>query len=498
MMRSIPSRRPSSASPRPVAPSATLALTLALALAGCTMGPNYQRPPVEAPAQWARSYQPGEVTLASAWWKSFGDPALDDLVRQALSGNRDLRIAVARIEQFDARVQASRAANLPQVDGNASRQRATLSQERPVPLPDKVAPTNNEYVGGYSASWEIDLWGRVKRSNEAALADLLASQENREAVVLTLVSDVVAGYLTLLQLDRQIELMRQRVANREAVWKLLEGKAAGGAIAGVQVAIARSVYEEARAEIPLKDYEIAQLEHQLCFLIGRAPGRIERGRRFEALAIPGIPSGMPSGVLAQRPDIRRAEQELVAANARIGVAKAAYFPTISLTGGAGYASTELRNLGHLTSNFWSFGPVITGTLFDGGRIAGNVREAEAKQRELVETYQRAIQAAFREINDALAKHQLLGERITLQGYQQAAAAEAVALAQKRHDGGYTSYQEVLDTEALSLQAQITGVQARGNQLDALIAVFRTMGGGWTGQADALAAAAPREQTGTKP
>jgi len=461
--------------------------TAALLSSACTLGPNYQRPPVDMAPQWRSTYAPGEVTLSSAWWRSFGDPALDELVRTALDENKDLRIAVARIAQFDARLQISEAAKYPQVNADGSRQRITLSQQRPVPLPDKVAPTNNQYELGYSASWEIDLWGRVRRSNEAALAELLAVKENREAVVLTLVTDVVATYLSLLQLDQQLVLMRERVANRESLWRLLENKAAGGAIAAVLVSVAQAAYEEARAELPLKEYEIAQLENQLSVLVGSNPERIRRGQRFDALKLPGIPAGLPSDLLQQRPDIRRAEQDLIAANARIGVAKAQYFPTLSLTGGAGYASTELRNFGQLTSNFWSYGPLIAGAIFDGGRIAGGVREAEARQQELVFAYQRAIQAAFREVNDALAKHRLLGDRITVQMAQIAATREAARQARKRYDGGYTSYQEVLDTEALVLQSQIMQLSARGTQLDALIAVFRTMGGGWTAQAEALAA-----------
>ncbi|WP_395699582.1 efflux transporter outer membrane subunit [Aquabacterium sp.] len=475
---------------RPVAPS--LLLAALLGLSACTMGPNYQRPDVDVAPQWRSAYTPGTVTLSSAWWRSFGDPALDELVRSALDDNKDLRMAVARIEQYEARLQISQSARYPQVDANGSRQRITMSQQRPVPLPANVAPTNNQYELGYGASWEIDLWGRVKRSNEAALAELLAVKENREAVVLSLVSELVASYLNLLQLDRQLELMKARVANREAVWKLLEGKAAGGAIAALQVAQAKAVFEEARAELPLKEYEIALAENNLNFLAGRNPGPIARGRRFEQLQVTGIPAGLPSELLQQRPDIRRAEQDLIAANARIGVAKAAYFPTLSLTGGAGYASTELRNFGQLTSNFWNYGPQIAATLFDGGRIAGNVREAEARQRELVIAYQRAIQAAFREVDDALARHKLLGDRIGVQQLQIAATQEAARLARNRYEGGYSSYQEVLDAEALVLQSQISNVNAQGNQLDALIAVFRTMGGGWTSQAESLAAGAPRQ------
>lgn len=477
--------------PRPPLLRSRLALltaAAALLTSACTLGPNYQRPTVEVAPAWRASYTPGEVKLSSAWWTSFGDATLDALVREALAGNQDLRIAVARIEQYQARVQVAQAARYPQVVAEGSRQRITLSQERPVPLPANVAPTNNQYEAGYGASWELDLWGRVRRSNEAALAELLASQENREAVVLTLVSDVVAAYLNLLQLDRQLVLMRERVSKREQIWRLLEAKAAGGAIAGVQVATARAQYEEARAEIPLKEYEIVQAEHLLSFLAGRSPGPIARGQPLDALKVPGIPAGLPSDLLQQRPDIRRAEQDLVAANARIGVAKAAWFPTLSLTGGAGYASTELRNFGQLTSNFWYFGPQLAATLFDGGRIAGNVREAEAKQRELVLAYQRAIQAAFRDVDDALAKHRLLGERVSLQQQQIAATEEAARIARRRFDGGYTGYQDVLEMEVLVLQSQITQWSARGNQLEALVALFRSMGGGWTAQAESLAGA----------
>lgn len=464
------------------------------ALSGCTLGPDYLRPEVDRPAQWHEPYVPGATTRVDAWWRLFGDDALDALVREALAGNLDLRLALARIEQYQARVQIANAAKYPLVDGATARQRLTMSQDKPVPLPSTIAPTNNQYDLSYAASWELDLWGRVRRSNEAALAELLARREEREAVVLTLVTDVVTGYLTLLQLDQQIDLLRREITNREAYWKAQQAKAEGGAIAWVQVETAKSVYEEKQAELPLKQHEVALLEHQLSFLSGRAPGPIRRGRAFEALAIPAIPAGLPSEILEQRPDIRRAEQDLVAANARIGVAKAAYFPTLSLTVGAGYASTHLSNLTELNANLWNFGLQATGNLFDAGRISALVTETEARRQELVEAYRRAIQAAFREVNDALAKHRLLGDRIEAQRRQIAAAREAQAMAQRRYDNGYSSYLEVLDAERRVLQSEISHTQARGNQLEALVAVLRSMGGGWTGQAEQLAglpaAAAP--------
>ncbi|NUP85631.1 MAG: efflux transporter outer membrane subunit [Burkholderiaceae bacterium] len=460
-------------------------LTLA-ALAGCAQGPDYRRPDVDAPTQWRETYAPGAVTRVDAWWRLFGDEALDALVRETLAGNADLRIALARIEQYEARVQVAKASRYPQVDGIAARQRLTMSQEKPVPLPSTIAPTNNQYEAGYVASWELDLWGRVRRSNEAALADLLARREEREAVVLTLVTEVVTGYLTLLQLDQQIALLQREIANREAAWKSQRAKAEGGAISWVQVETAKSVYEEKRSELPLKQHEVAVLEHQLSYLAGRAPAAIRRGRSFDALVVPGIPAGLPSEILEQRPDIRRAEQDLVAANARIGVARAAYFPTISLTGAAGYASTRLSNLTELTANFWSYGIQAAGNLFDGGRISAQVAETEARRKELVETYRRSIQAAFREVNDALAKHRLLGDRMQAQRLQLAAAREAEVLARRRYDNGYSSYLEVLDAEKRVLQSEITHTQSRANQLDALVAVFRAMGGGWTGRAEQLA------------
>ncbi len=492
----------------------TLAAIAALTgLAGCTLGPDYQRPTVTVPAQYgvaptSAAAAPAPATTAAAtspllaasdtllrnppavargpaqalegaWWKALGDPALDRLVDTALQQNQDLRIAAARIQQFDAYLQISRADGGPRVDADLSRTRDTLSENRQVPLVVGAEPVDNSYIVGLRASWELDLWGRVARGNEAALAELAASEEARVALTQSLVSEVVAAYLRLLSLDQELALLRDTLDSHRATLRLTQAKFEGGGSSELPVVHALSELQHRLPELPAKEAELAAQEFRLNLLVGSPPGPVARSGVLAKLALPAVPAGLPADLLRQRPDVRRAEQDLVAANARIGVAKAGYLPTISLTASNGFASNELSTLSLLTSNFGSFGVNLLGPLFNSGRTAGLVREAEALQQQAAEAYVKAVQTAVIEVEDALVRHQKAGQQRALRELQLQTLATQRSLALRRFEGGAAPYFDVLVAERGQLAGEQLLNQALREQATALVAIHKAMGGGWS-------------------
>ncbi|WP_022979350.1 efflux transporter outer membrane subunit, partial [Ideonella sp. B508-1] len=353
-----------------------LLVLLTGALAGCAMGPDYQRPEVVVPKVW-RTPAPAAAPVADlanlAWWESFGDAQLNTLVKQALQNNLDIRIAAARVRQYAARADLTKAQELPEVALNGSSTRDKLSEERQVPLSWRTPVNSAAYELQAQVSWELDLWGRVQRSNEASLADLAATDEDRRAIALTVVANVVSGYVQLLALDRELALLQQDVANRQEVIRLAEARQQGGAGTLLQVMQARAALEETAAAVPAKEREIAAAENGLAILLGTDPAAIPRSTALDTLKPPPVPQGLPSAVLEQRPDVRMAEANLRAANARIGVAKAEFFPTISLTGLFGYASTDLSRFITEKALFGSVGTQLVAKVFDGGRNDATVR-----------------------------------------------------------------------------------------------------------------------------
>jgi len=483
-----------------------LALILTSVLSGCAaIGPDYQRPSVAVPATWKASSPEPAASAAvavrplaaapagvdeeppagsaemvnTAWWSAFGDPQLDALIRTALDENKDLLIAAYRIDRFDAQLQVTKSAGQPQVTAGVQRSRDTLSQNRQVPLAAGVQPVGNNYEVSGSIGWELDLWGRIRRANEAAIADLMATEESRRALVLSLVSEVATTYVRLLGLDRDLDILRRTADSRRETLELLRKKQAGGGASELPVLQARSDVEDALADVLVKESEIALLENALSGLIGRSPQTIVRGKTIDLLTLPQIPGGLPADLLAQRPDVRKAEQELVAANARIGVAKAQYLPNIALTAQSGYASADLSNLAQLSSNFGSFGVTILGPIFTSGRIAGQVREAQALQHEKATAFLLSVQNALREVEDALVSRRKTFQRSGVRERQIAALREQRDSARKRYEGGRSSYLDVLDAERSLLQGELQQNQTRRDQHLALIAVYKAMGGGWT-------------------
>lgn len=455
-------------------PVAVAIIAFACLCSGCVLGPDYVRPSVDVPRDYRfadGNTNPQMPLDVPAWWSSFGDTELDALVQEGLVANHDLRIATSRVEEFSARAVASGAQGLPQVGygADAARQRTN---------PGAIAET---HVALLSASWELDLWGRIRRENEAAQANLLATEEARQGVALTLVSAVVSGYITLLDLDQRLEIAQATRDGRKDSVEVFQMRLDGGAVSDFEMMQVTAEYETAVAAIPDLQQAIAQQEHALSVLVGRNPGPIRRGARLQDLVAPIVPAGLPSELIARRPDILQSEQQLVAANAMVGAARALYFPTLGLTASGGSISNELDDLFTGPTRSWSFAGQLLGPLFAGGAIdAANV-QAEARREQALQDYQKTIQEAFRDVEDALAAVQAKRELYQSLERRVAALTQGVALARERYDNGYADYLEVLDTERSLFSAELAFTTARGDGYRALVDLYKALGGDWIGQ-----------------
>ncbi|MFT3897465.1 MAG: efflux transporter outer membrane subunit [Thermomonas sp.] len=467
---------------------ALLACALATALTGCvTLGPDYQRPDVALPQAWRSELPNAKDVVNTEWWKGLGDPALDALISEAIDANKDLQLATLRVEEFDAKLQVTRADGRPQVGYSASAQRKRFSEELPRPLsPERNftppyytvgTPYQNSFELGGTFSWELDLWGRVRRAKEAAGADVMASEDARRAMMLTVVTSVATSYVQLLALDHQLELARQAEKNRNDVLGLVQKKYEGGAASQLDVAKARAALYDVSGAVPELEREVAQLENATSLLLGRNPGPVKRGSLL-ALKLPPVPAGIPSDILERRPDVLQAEQNLVSANAKIGVAKAEYFPTISLTGLLGLGSTQVDTLLQRSAMTDSISAGVLGTIFSGGRIKGDILASEAVQKQMLVKYQQTIQTALREVEDALVFNAKAGEIATAGTQQLAALRDAVRLSEARYDGGQSSFIEVLDAQQDLYDAQDKQVGRDRDTYLALISIYKAMGGGW--------------------
>ncbi len=446
---------------------------LALMASGCMVGPDYVRPPVDAPAAWRLNEQDARYLANTAWWEQFGDPVLNDLVATALRENKDLLIASARVDEFAGKYGFVRSGLFPQVGAGYE-----ASRQRNIPSGAVDPSTYNSYSAVLNASWEIDIWGRIRRQTEAANAQLLASEEGRQGVILSLVGSVAGAYINLRNLDRQLEIAKATAKSRGESYELFKLRFEGGVISVLELSQNKSQYEEALATIPPLEKAIAQQENGLSVLLGRNPGPIVRGKDIDQLALPVIPAGLPSELLERRPDIRRAEQDLIAANALIGAARAAYFPTISLTGLFGYASPSFSNLFNSENKVWQYSAPITMPIFTAGAIAGQVQAAEAVQQQALFGYQKAIQEAFREVDDSLINQDRTREQLLAQRRQVEALQQYASIARLRYDNGYTSFIEVLDAERSLFNVQLQYVQTQQVQFQAMISLYLAMGGGW--------------------
>ncbi|MGA9911136.1 MAG: efflux transporter outer membrane subunit [Paraburkholderia sp.] len=461
------------------------ALLLALGLGGCLLGPDYVRPNVPTPANFRFAASEAADTANTAWWEQFQDPVLNDLILAALAGNKDVRIAAARVDQFLGQFVTTRSALFPQINAgfDASRQRA--SQLGPTPIPAGVSPIFNEFDAPLAVSWELDFFGRVRRETESARASLLASEEGRRATILSLVASVATAYINLRDLDQQLAIARTTTDSRAGSVRIFQARFAGGDVSQMELAQSQSEYEASLATIPQLEIQIAQQEDALSVLLGRNPGPILRGRELTELVLPAVPAGLPSDLIERRPDLLQAEQNLVAANALIGAARALYFPQISLTGLFGSTSIEFSKLFTGPARVWSYAGSLTVPIFTAGSISGQVSQAEAQQQQALLQYEESIQTAFQEVDDALIALQKSREQLVVQGRQVEALGTYARLARLRFEGGYTSYIEVLDAERSLFNAQLSYTQTNGLVFSSLIALYKAMGGGWVVQAEAM-------------
>ncbi len=460
-------------------------LAAAVALAGCTVGPDYVRPVTQAPEAWRIDYPKAAEVANTRWWEQFGDPVLNDLIASALRENRDVRIAAARIEQFAGAAVATRSQLYPQVGYGADVTRARASREGFPAIPE---PVNNQftlYQAQLGAAWQLDLFGRVRRLSEAAQAQVYASEQAKRGVVLTVVSGVAASYVGLRALDRQLEIARTTASNFGETARIFKLRFDHGLVSQTEVSQIDSQYQQALAAIPALGLRIAAQENLISILLGRNPGPIPRGKTIDQLLAPAIPADLPSTLLLRRPDILQAEQNLVAANANIGAAKALYFPDISLTAALGSVSTAFGNFLTGPAMTWGLIAGLTGPIFTGGAIAGQVQAAEAGTEAALNGYQLVILNAFRETNDALVGTQNRLEESARQTARVESLREAARLSHLRFDSGIASYVEVLVAENELFAAELALVATRADRFVQVIGVYQAMGGGWVDQADAM-------------
>jgi NodT family efflux transporter outer membrane factor (OMF) lipoprotein len=459
-------------------------LTLPLAavlLASCTFGPNYKRPLVETPDAFRGQAAAGEGSLADlAWFELFRDDALTQLVRTALQENFELRIAAERVLQARAAYGITRADQWPELDASGGAAAARASRRGAARGVPEGADTDVSYIeAGFNVGWELDVWGRLRRLSEAARAQYLATEEAQRGVITTLVADVSETYLVLRALDLELEIARRTRDVATESLRLTETRRAGGIASALDVRQAEQLLFTATSQIASLEREIAQAENALSLLVGRAPGDVPRGRALEARqAPPSVPAGLPSALLERRPDIRQAEQQLIAANAQIGAAKAEYFPRISLTGFFGAQSRALSNLLSGPAVLASAGAGAAAPIFNGGRTRANVQLAEAVQREAVVQYQRTIVTALRDVADALAAHGKTREQRGEQERLVQTLGESVRLATQRYQGGLDSYLPVLDAQRNLFQGELELARLRQREFASVVQLYRALGGGW--------------------
>jgi len=461
---------------------------------GCTVGPNYKRPLLDVPGMYRgttadmvsidQAQQQSPVAQAKPipspaslgdekWWQVFQDKELQNLIRTALKNNYDVRIAATRVLQAQAQLGITRADQLPSlsVGGSETNQRSALP-----PFPPFESTLGQVTA---SASWNLDFWGRYRRATEAARATLLANEWAQKQVLATLVGNVATDYFQLRQLDLQLGISKRTLASRQDSLQLTEIKEQHGLASLLDVRQAEQLVDSAQTEITDLERQITQQENNLSILLGNNPGDIPRGLLLtEQPHAPEVPVGIPSSLLERRPDVREAEESLIAANAQIGVARAQYFPQISLTADAGFQSSALNNLFTGPAGLWSMAGSFTQPIFQGGRLKNNVRLAEAQKEQLLLTYQQTIQGAFRDVSNALVGYRKTREFRIEQEQLVAAAKDAAQLSEIRFRAGKTDYLEVLTNETNAFSAELNLAQANGNELLALVQLYQSLGGGW--------------------
>jgi multidrug efflux system outer membrane protein len=466
------------------------AIALGIALAGCAIGPNYERPAIGSPDAHRGALDPAETASIAdlAWWDVFEDPVLRELVIEAIRSGRDLRVAAARVEQASAQVGVSRSELLPQIgyDGSAGREQ----------LSDFLTPTPNRsrtgelFVGTVNLAWEIDVWGRIRRATEASRAELYREEAFRRGVLLSLVSAVAQTYFELRELDLELEIAVRTVSTFRETRDLFQRQFDGGVASKLEVQRAEAALAQTEAQVPELERLIVERENALCVLLGRHPGPIPRGAALEAIAEPPeVPAGVPSTLLERRPDVVAAEQAVVATNARIGQSIADFFPRIGLTAAYGSQSLELREFAAAGSSIWSLAAVAAGPLFQGGNLYYRWRFSKEAFAEAVSAYEQSVLVAFQEVSNTLTAREKLALARADQARAVAALQESVRLSLVRYRGGLSNYVEVLDSQQQLFPAENALARIELARRVALVQLYRALGGGW---------GVPEEQWGPVP
>ncbi len=455
---------------------------VACLIAGCTVGPKYVRPSMETPPAF-RGEKP-DTNPASLgdlkWFDVFKDIQLQDYIRTALAQNYDLRDAVARVSAARANLGITRSDQFPTIGNSDDVTALAYSRSGPFIIPPTASRTRN--FGGLFLnllSFEIDIWGQLRSATASARASLLASEANQKAVVTTLVADVATAYFNLLELDEELEIDRRTLASRQDSLRLVKQNQQGGVATLLDVRQAEQLVYSASETVPQTELQIEQGENQICLLLGINPGPVKRGKPLaDQQQEPKVPAGIPSSLLERRPDIQAAEQNLIAANANIGVAKAAYFPQLNLTGTLGYESSELRTLFNNRNGNWNIVPQVGQPIFYAGRIKSNVKFTEAQRQIALIQYERSIQTAFREVADALVQYRRIGEIRTQQELLVTTLRDRSRLSYMRYRGGVDTLLNALDADRDLFIAELNLAQTKRNQLLALVQLYKALGGGW--------------------
>jgi multidrug efflux system outer membrane protein len=454
---------------------------VALGLLGsaCSFAPVYKQPDVAIPEVHRFSAAESSSIADLPWWEAFRDPVLQDLITEALANNQDLALALARVQEAGALVGVAKADLYPRIDAQVTGTYGQLESKQLVP---GTQPSGN-YLAAAGLSWELDLWGRVRNAGAAATADLFATEDARHGVVLSLVSGVAQAYLELRELDLELEIARSNNTSRGETLALFQARAKGGIASDLEVSQARADLAETTAAIPSTELAIALKEHQLCVLLGRPPGTIARGVALvDAPVRPQLPAGVPAQLLARRPDLLSAEQNVRAATSRVGVAVANRFPVVSLTGLIGLNTSDPKNVSAADALVWNAGAGLFAPIFQGGRLRAEEQAARARLEQSAAAYRRAVQVALAEVANAAAGARLLGSVRAARADQMEATARAAKLALLRYQGGVSSYLEVLDAQRQLFDSQLAHSRSLLDELASMVVLYRALGGGWQAEA----------------
>jgi multidrug efflux system outer membrane protein len=471
-----------------------ISVAIAFSLSGCMLGPDYQRPDIDAPETFRDDYitekasenisqtkidlPAGQSLADTPWWEVFNDPALVALINEALQNNHDLKIAAARVEEARAFAGISRSALFPQIGLGLGYQKQGTS-ELSDPQNTATGDTYRNYNAAATLSWELDMFGRLRRQDESAIATWIATEQGRRSVLISLIADVASNYFLLRELDLELEIAKRTLESNVAQVTYYRDRLEGGVSNRLEVDQAEANRRATAATIPDIQRRIIIQENLLNFLLGKAPGRIARGiSLLEQHFPPQIPAGVPLQLLERRPDVVQAEQQLVSANADIGAAKALFFPSISITGNSGRLSKDFSDLNDHDANIWNLNANITQPIFQGGRILSNYEAAKARFDQALAQYQKAVQNSFRETSNALTSiHALRDSRIEVEK-SVSALRDAAALSRDRYDGGLANYLEILIADQQLFAAELQLAQLRGSEFTALVDFYRALGGGW--------------------